>query len=275
MAETIDWPPPRRPPRGRGRLFLLVVAGLLLLSGGTALSYYVDALWFESLGVGDVFWTTLRIQSLIFSGFALATFLILYGSFVALKPARLGELAGLPILINGQPIRLPVEPVIRLIALGGSVLFAIITASAMASEWTTLGLYWYAGADVTRSAAAGAVVDPVFNRPLTFYFFTLPAWQLVSGWLLTLAVIASAVGLFFVTISGGTRLLVRRSRDMSTWRGLSIALAALLLMRAVRTFIGRYDRLFDDHTIFAGVTYTDAHVTIPGQLILSIALLFA
>ena len=51
MAETLDWPPPRRPSRGRGRLFALVVAGLLLLSGGTALSYYVDALWFDSLGV--------------------------------------------------------------------------------------------------------------------------------------------------------------------------------------------------------------------------------
>jgi hypothetical protein len=38
----------------------------------------------------------------------------LYGSYLALKPATLGELAGLPILINGQPIKLPVEPVIRI-----------------------------------------------------------------------------------------------------------------------------------------------------------------
>src|SRR5947208_15221704 len=113
MAQQIDWPPPRKPSRRRGLLFLLVVAGLLLLSGGTALSYYVDALWFESLGVGDVFWRTLNIQAAIFSGFTIITFLVLYGAFTALKPARLGELAGLPILIHGQPIRLPVEPVIR------------------------------------------------------------------------------------------------------------------------------------------------------------------
>src|SRR5262249_2222174 len=164
MADTIDWPPPRRPPRGRGRLFLLVVAGVLLLSAGTALSYYVDALWFDSLGVGDVFWTTLRIQSSIFSGFTRVTSAVLYGSFVALKPARRGELAGLPILINGQPIRLPVEPVMRLIALGGSLLIAIITASAMASDWTTLALYWYGGTDRVR--AVGAAVDPIFGRPL-------------------------------------------------------------------------------------------------------------
>jgi uncharacterized protein len=276
VAETIDWPPPpRRPGRGRGRLFLLVVAGLLLLSAGTALSYYVDALWFESLGVGDVFWKSLNIQAAIFSGFTLVTFGVLYGSFVALKPARLGELAGLPILINGQPIRLPVEPVLRLIALGGSVLIAVITASAMASDWTTLALYWYGTADAVRSAASAAVVDPIFRRPLTFYFFTLPGWQLLSGWLLTLAVIVSAVGLFFVTITGSTRLITRRVREASAWRGLSIAFGVLLAILAFRTYIGRYDLLFDDHTIFAGVTYTDAHVTIPGQVVLAIALAFA
>src|SRR5262245_4186518 len=217
MAETIDWPPPRRPARGRGRLFLLVVAGVLLLSGGTALSYYVDALWFESLGVADVFWKTLNLQAAIFSGFALVTFAVLYGSFVALKPARLGELAGLPILINGQPIRLPVEPVMRLIALGGSLLIAIITASAMASDWTTLALYWYRGADPVRAAPAAAAVDPIFGRPLTFYFFTLPAWQLISGWLLTLAVIATAVGVRFPATTGRARLTARRPRHTSAW----------------------------------------------------------
>src|SRR5262249_52388009 len=233
MAETIDWPPPRRPPRGRGRLFLLVVAGVLLLSAGTALSYYVDALWFDSLGVGDVFWTTLRIQSAIFSGFTLVTFAALYGSFVALKPARLGELAGLPIMINGPPIRLPVGPVMRLIALGGSLLIAVITGSAMAPDWTTPALYWAGGAASLRAAAAGAVVDPIFGRPLTFYFFTLPGWQLISGWLLTLAVIATAVGVFFAVVTGGTRLMSRRVRDAPTWRGLSIAVAAVLLVLAV------------------------------------------
>ena len=37
-------------------------------------------------------------------------------------------------------------------------------------------------------------------------------------------------------------------------------------------YLGRFDRLFEDHEIFAGVTYTDAHVTITGMLIVAIAL---
>jgi uncharacterized membrane protein (UPF0182 family) len=267
VAETIEWPPSRRRPRRRGLLFIVVVLGILLLSGGTALSYYVDALWFESLGLSDVFWKTLNLQATIFSGFTLITFLALYGSFVALKPAHLGELAGFPILINGQPIKLPVEPVIKVAAVVGSLVIAVTTGAAMMADWTTLALYRYA------PAATGAPADPIFGRPITFYLFTLPAWELLSGWLLTLAVIVTAVAVFFVAITGGTRLLGgRRDTGASAWRGLSVAFAFFLAVLAVRTWLGRFGRLFDDHTIFSGVTYTDAHITITGLSAVAIAL---
>ena len=270
MAETIDWPAPRTP-RRRGRLLLLAVLAILLVGGGATLSYYVDALWFDSLGFSDVFWTTLNLRAAVFLGFAVVTFLILYGSFLALKPARLGELAGLPILINGQPIRLPVEPVIRLVALGASLVIAAATGAGMVAEWPVLALYWYGRAETVR--AASSIADPIFGRPLPFYLLTLPAWQLVSGWLMTLAVVVGAAAVFFVVITGGARLVGGR-RDTSTaaWRGLSIAFAFVLAMLAVRVYLGRFDRLLEDHTIFAGVTYTDAHITLTGLLVVSGAL---
>ncbi len=265
MAETLDWPPPRQP-RRRGRLIILVVLGVLFLGVGTALSYYVDALWFGSLGYADVFWTSLNLQAAVFTGFALVTFLVFYGSFLALKPARLGELAGLPILINGQPIKLPVEPVLKLVALVVSVVIALATGAGMMGEWTTLALYWHA------PAATGAV-DPILGRPLTFYLFTLPAWELVSGWLMTLAIVVGAVAAFFIAITSGTRLIGgRRDMGVGAWRGLSVAFAFGLLMLAVRVYLGRFDRLLDDHTIFSGVTYTDANVTLTGMLVVAVAL---
>ena len=272
MAQTIDWPPPRQPRRRRGLPIVIGVLALLLFGGGTILSYYVEALWWDSLGVGDVFWTTLRLQSQTFTGFAVTTFLILYGSFLALKPAKLGELAGLPILINGQPIKLPVEPVIRLVALGASLVIAAITGAGMMAEWNVLALYRSGGSTAVQHAAT-AMIDPIFGRPLPFYLFTLPVWQLVSGWLMTLSVLVGAMSVFFVVITGGTRILGgSRDSDRSAWRGLSIAFACVMLMLSIRVYLGRFDRLFEDHTIFAGVTYTDAHVTLTGMLVVSIAL---
>jgi uncharacterized membrane protein (UPF0182 family) len=37
-------------------------------------------------------------------------------------------------------------------------------------------------------------------------------------------------------------------------------------------YIGRFERLLEDHTIFGGVTYTDAHVTLSGMLVVCAAL---
>ena len=40
----------------------------------------------------------------------------------------------------------------------------------------------------------------------------------------------------------------------------------------MRVYLGRFERLLDDHTIFGGVTYTDAHVMASGMLVVCAAL---
>ena len=89
---------PRR--RSSARLALLAVLGVVLLGGSTAVSYYVDALWFESLGFASVFWTRISLQAATFGAFALVTFLVVFGVFRALKPNSLGQLIGATILVN-------------------------------------------------------------------------------------------------------------------------------------------------------------------------------
>src|ERR1035438_1972250 len=273
MPESIDWPPthPRTHPPRRRRRFLLILVVLVgvVFGGRTALSYYVDELWFRSLGYGDVFWKTLALQWGIFTAFAAATFLILYGWFLTLKRAHLSDLPnGHTILIGRGPGHLPVGPVLRLIALGVSLAIAAATGAGMMAEWPTLALVWYA------PRATGSVVDPIFGKPLNFFLFTLPAWQLILGWLLTLAVITCLLAVFFILITGGARALAGCfSRHVTlSWRVLSIAFAFLLLILAMRAYIGRVERLLDDHTIFGGVTYTDAHITLTGMLIVCVAL---
>src|SRR6202453_859207 len=271
MPESIDWPPTRTArPRSRRRIYLtLAILAVIFFGGRAVLSNCVDVLWFTSLGYGDVFWKTLSLQWGIFTAFAASTFLILYGSFLALKRAHLSDLpSGHTILIGGRPVKLPVEPVLRLIALGVSLAVAAATGAGMMAEWPTLALFWYA------PRTAGGVVDPIFGKPLNFFLFALPGWQLVAGWLLTLAVITCLLAVFFVFITGGSRVLAGRlSRHVPLpWRGLSITFVFLLLILAMRVYIGRFERLFDDHTIFGGVTYTDAHVTITGMLVVCTAL---
>jgi len=270
MPESIDWPPKHPAPQRRRRfIIILVVLAAVLLGGRTALSYYVDVLWFGSLGYVSVFWKTLSLQWGVFAAFTAATFLILYGVFLALKRAHLPDLpSGHTVYIGGRPLKLPVEPVLRLIALGVSLVIAAATGAGMMVEWPTLALFWYA------PLATGRVADPIFGKPLNFFLFALPAWQLIAGWLLTLAVITCLLAVFFILITGGTRVLAGRlSRYVALpWRGLSITFAFLLLILAMRVYISRFELLLEDHTIFGGVTYTDAHVMLTGLLIVCFAL---
>ena len=265
MPESIDWPRTQLPNVRRGRRFFLTLAVLvvILFVGRSVLSYYVDVLWFGSLGYADVFWKTLSLQWGVFAAFSAATFLVLYGSFLALKRAHLRDLpSGHTIFIGGQPLKLPVESVLRLIALGVSIAIALATGGAMAAEWPTLALFWYAPSNT-------GALDPIFARPLTFFLFTLPALQLIAGWLLTLSVITCVLAAFFILVTGGARALTGRLNHSVSlpWRGLSITFAFLLLILALRVYLGRFELLLDDHTIFGGVTYTDAHVTLTGMLV--------
>jgi uncharacterized membrane protein (UPF0182 family) len=228
MPQSIDWPRmgPSQPRRRRFVLILVVLAVIFFFGARAALSYYVDVLWFRSLGYGDVFWKTLNLRWEVFTVFAAATFIILYGSFLALKRAHLSDLPdGHTTIIGGQQVKLPVEPVLRLIALGVSLAIAAASGAAMMTEWTTLALFWYAPSNTAT------VVDPIFGKPLNFFLFALPAWQLILSWLRTLAVITCALAVLFILIAGGARMLAGNlSRHVTLpWRGVSIALAFLLL----------------------------------------------
>src|SRR5580704_2211604 len=268
MLDIVDR---QQPPRHHRRLLFLVVAifAILILSSRTALSYYVDALWFGSLGYGVVFRKTLTLQWMVFAAFFAVTFLFLYGWFAALKRAYQSDLPDdYMIVIGGQPLKLPVARMLRLLGLGVSLVIAAVTGASLMMEWPTFAIFWYA------PPTTGGAVDPIFGKAINFYLFALPAWQLITGWLLSLAVIACVVAVFFIFVTGSTRMLSgRRARFTSgPWRGFSIAFALLLLILAMRAYIARFERLFDEHTIFGGVTYTDAHIMLPGMLAVCAAL---
>ncbi|HLZ49553.1 MAG TPA: UPF0182 family protein [Candidatus Acidoferrum sp.] len=268
MPEIIDW---QQSPRRHRRLLFVVFAivAVVIFCGRTALSYYVDALWFGSLGYGDVFRKTLTLQWILFSAFFVVTFLFLYGWFLALRQACQPDLPEDHVLfIGGQPLKLRVARILSLLGLLVSLLVAVTTGASNMMEWPTFALYWYA----TRGT--NGVVDPIFSKPINFYLFTLPTWQFITGWLLTLAVVSCVFAVFFIIVTGSTRMLLgRRGRyTPRPWRGFSIAFGFLLLILAMRTYIARFERLCDEHTIFSGVTYTDAHVILPGMLVVCAAL---
>jgi uncharacterized membrane protein (UPF0182 family) len=261
----------RKPSRSRRNLCILIAALVALFLGALSLlSYWVDLLWFQSLGYADVFWRTNVLKIGIFAAFFVLTFAILFLAFKGLKRMHQADLPrSRDIVLQGQTITLSVEPVLRVATWGVSIVAAIISASSMLSDWPTLALFLYAPRTTN-------LTDRIFNRPLSFFLFTLPAWQSLLDWALTVAIVIGIAAFLFTGLTASARALNKDDRfdGPSPWRGLSMALSFFLLVVAANTYAGRFQRLLEHHTVFDGATYTDAHIQIPGLMIVVFALVF-
>jgi uncharacterized membrane protein (UPF0182 family) len=251
------------------RLILAAIIVAVVLGAGAIVSWYVDALWFGSLGFSSVYWTTLAIKAGLFAGFFVATVVLLQLAFWALRPRRMDRASyDRTVILNGRPVNVSFKPVARIISWAIATVVAAGSALTMAAEWTTFVLYW-------RGSGTASLVDPIFNRPLDFYLMTLPAWQLIATWLTTVSIVALGAALLYFLLSVGERA-VNSVRGLAAlgdrYGGLSLALGALLLVLAWRLYLGRFDRLLHGGSVFSGAGYTDVHIIIPGLLIVALAL---
>ena len=266
MARLIDVSSTRRRPP----IFLigLILLGALTLGGGRLLGYYVEALWFSSLGFAAVFRKTLVLEWGLFAVFFALTFATLFGSFLLLRGTRFGGGGGIvrSVLVNGQRLTVDVGRWLKPAVMLGCLFLAWIGGSTMSSEWPTLARWAYA-------PHGASVADPVLGHPLNFYLLTLPAWQLLAGWLtvMSLLVLFLAAGMY--ALRNQPQLEDFRFADTlnARWRGVYGAVAFFLAALALHAWLARFGLLLEDHTIFSGVTYTDAHVELPGLLLVALA----
>jgi uncharacterized protein len=272
VHERIVYPIREREPFSfRGIFVWIGVAVLVVVFGAkTAVSYYVESLWFSSLGYAGVFWRTLGFQWMAFTIPFLVTFLVLFGWCWALRRACRTELeSAANFVLGNRTFQLPVDSALRIGSLVVSAFVALIAGASFASEWARFAVYWFA------PSGAESLREPIFGRTVEFYFFTLPALQFVFGWLLMLAILCCVIGALFILFTSSSKLLSEHAFGASpqALRWLSVAIAFLLVTIGARTWLGRFDRILEDHTVFGGVTYTDQHVILAGLLAVTVALI--
>jgi uncharacterized membrane protein (UPF0182 family) len=88
IHERVVYPIREDPPIKPRRAFLLWIVlaiFVIVFSARTSVSYFVDSLWFSSLGYSEVFWRTLDFKWIAFAIPSILTFLILFAWFSALR----------------------------------------------------------------------------------------------------------------------------------------------------------------------------------------------
>lgn len=265
--EVIDVTPPRRR-RWRG----WVIAGLVLtfIALYRSLSIYLSALWFGSLGYSAVYWYIFKLKLALFLIFALLTAAILRGVFWLLERAFAAHvMERRTILINNQPVEFSPARFIRPVGWLVAVLFGLFYGLAMKSEWQAFALY--------LNRVPTALHDPIFNKPLGFYLFALPVYDSLSSWLLTLSFVVLCAALAYTLLGIPQKIFKSSSRPAPavSFAAVSLALAAFLLLLALRTYFSRFPYLWDDHQTFSGVTFVEANYLLPALFFVSIALILA
>src|SRR5687768_269986 len=266
---------PRKPARRRRRRWIVLAAFLVLIGLWQAIDLYVDALWYGSLGFGSRFWYALGLGWGLFAIFTLLTFGILRGGFYALeKWFRTDEIVPKRIIVNKQPVDVNVSGYLRAIGWIVSILFAVIYGLALSADWNTWVLYFH--------QPPTEMADPIFGRPVGFYLFSLPIYQLLTGWLMTLSVILVIASVVHAVLSSAMEQSVIDD-ESAAFRGfgqrshtaVSLSLGLLLLFIAAKTMLSRYGYLWTDHAPFSGVTYTEANYLLPGLTVVAVSLVLA
>src|SRR5213080_4734614 len=264
----------RTKPRRRRiwRWVLLAAIVILFIAGSRALSIYLSALWFGSLGYSSVFWFIFKVKLELFLIFLLATTAILRGALWLIERAFADFSFGRrTVVINQQPVNFSPARILRPLAWIVSAIAGVVAALGMRESWRSFALYFH--------QAPTSMADPIFNKPVGFYLFTLPVYDIVSEWILYLAFIALVAAVIYAALAMTQQGLSgagdsRKARRTSL-AAVSIPLAIWLVILAWRFALSRYPFLWEDHQTFSGVTFVEANHLIPALTWVAIALVIA
>src|SRR5712664_1889872 len=169
---------------------VVVVICLILLK--LASDFLVDWLWFSSIGYLQVFLTTIVAKAAVFFAVLTATAVILWLNgllavhFARRQPTQAAAFAWNPTgympppdLFSLMRDRLPWPRVIA----GGAGLLALLVAAAEAGNWGVFLQFLY--------QVPYGVDDPLYNKDIGFYLFSLPVYILVKNWMLLTHVLSA------------------------------------------------------------------------------------
>ena len=258
--------PERQAPRRNVVVALLTAAiagavSLILL--GLTSATLVDWMWFSAIGYLNVFWTTIGAKAGVFFVVFTATAIIIWANArLALKFARqpaqphfawkLTAITTSSDLLELLRNRLPWSLTIAV----GAGLVALLVASGEVSNWSVFLRFLY-------HVPYGAN-DPLFDKDIGFYLFSLPAYIAVKNWmLLTLFISALFAGLIYWAHGDIEYHARQRSMSPTAIAHGSVMLGFFFAVKAWSYGLDRYLLLYGDNGVVVGASYTDVHVELP------------
>ncbi|PLZ32148.1 hypothetical protein CBP27_19850, partial [Fischerella thermalis WC542] len=149
-----------------------------------------------------------------------------------------------------------------------ALLISLLLAFLLSARWVTVLQFF--------QATSFNSTDPLFNRDISFYVFSLPIWELLKFWLL---------GIFVYSLASVSLIYLRSSNSLSEgwFPGFSVpqrlhlnALTSLLMLAVgLHYWLLRYELLYSKSGFNFGASYTEVNVQLPiytGLSVLAVAI---
>jgi uncharacterized membrane protein (UPF0182 family) len=243
-----------------------IVCVLLLWIG---ISIYPDWLWFENLGFSPVFWTMMLgkfgFGSMVWLLLALIIGVNIYAAN-RLNP-RIGRGGDLKVVDNYISQFGLSNATLKTLATAAILFFTFYIASKGSTKWDLLLRYLY-------QQPFGST-DPVFNRDIGFYLFSLPFYLFIQNGLLILFAIAAMATMGWYLKNGALKI----EGDFDRAQGVPPAMPNITLAKNVKKhliFLGgfvvllmawafrlkMFGLLYSAQGAAFGAGYTDVHIKI-------------
>ena len=239
-------------------IILAVIAGALVALSG----FYVDWLWFKSVGFTDVWSTVLTTKVSLFVAAGLLTSLVISLNIYLAFRRRPFYVPTSIEADNLERYRATIDPIRKLFFAGIAVVLFYFGGSSATSLWSSWLLF--------KNSTPFGVKDPQFGLDISFFAFRLPFLQTLIGWAISTLILATIASVAVHYIYGGIRPQVREDRTTVAARvQLSVLLGLIVLLKAVAYWFDRYALALKESKLITGLTYTDVNATLPAKSILA------
>ena len=244
---------------------LILLAILVIIFIGAVVAVYPNWLWFQNLGFDPVFWT------MIVARFGLATViwlvmivLLAVNLYIAqrLTPAggqrSTADIGGFPISSN----------TLDNLILAAILVVSFFIASRASEQWNMILSF--------LNQQPFGTNDPIFDKDIGFYVFSLPFYLFVREQLLIMLLFAGLVAVIWYIKDGGVQFIgeviladdqpasipkVKIADKVSNH--LLVLAGILVLLVALGYHLKAYGLLYSTQGPAFGASYTDVHVRIP------------
>ncbi len=205
------------------------------------MGFWGEVLWFENLGYGKRFWTFIYSNGEIAIGSAIFSYILVY------------------------LLMLPISKKHKIIHAAAKLIAVIIGGSWGISNWDVVLKFWHQVPD--------GIIDPIFNKDVSFYLFTLPFLDNFYELLLLislLALIASFISSFIRFRDNNIVLYFPDEVEVSIdkyYFPIYLSSSIFIFILAFGRFLDRYHLMYSTTGVVSGPSWVDVNIYLPAYVI--------